>query len=142
MKSRFYYITGLIAACLSAPALAQTPAAAPQTGAGQSVAQQDPGDTIVVTGTREANRTVFESLAPVDVLNEEAIQDSASSEIGDALAILTDSQVRQLDAGRMIPGAGLGRIESLVDIFRGGGGIGERKGAGVAFGHLAGDILR
>jgi len=91
MKSRVYCITGIIAACLSAPALAQTPASAPQPDAGQAIARQEQGDIVVVTGTREANRTVFESLAPVDVLNEEAIQDSASSEIGDALAQIVPS---------------------------------------------------
>ena len=73
----------LLAAGIGAPALAQDGAA--------TTAEVDAGDEILVTGTREARRTLFETLAPVDVLSEKAIQDSASSEVGDALAQIVPS---------------------------------------------------
>ena len=64
-----------------------------------------------------------------------------SEEVRDALAVLADGEVREFDTGRMITGAGLAGIESLVDVFGGGGGVSERQGAGVVLGHLAGDVL-
>ena len=64
-----------------------------------------------------------------------------SEEVGDALAVLTDGEVREFDAGRMITGAGLAGIESLVNVFGGSRRVGERQGAGVVFRHLACDIL-
>jgi iron complex outermembrane recepter protein len=48
-------------------------------------------ERVIVTGTRDAERTLFETLAPVDVLSEAAIQQSASNEVGDALAQIVPS---------------------------------------------------
>ncbi len=43
-------------------------------------------DEVVVTGTRDAARTKFTSLAPVDVLSEKAVQGAATSQLGENLA--------------------------------------------------------
>ena len=43
-------------------------------------------DELVVTGTREAGRTQFTTLVPVDVLSREAIQSSATGQLGENLA--------------------------------------------------------
>ena len=64
-----------------------------------------------------------------------------AKQVGDALAVLADRQVRQLDAGRMITGAGLGGVEGLMDIFGGCRGVGQRQRARIVLRHLPGDIL-
>ncbi|MEO1240852.1 MAG: TonB-dependent receptor [Pseudomonadota bacterium] len=43
-------------------------------------------DTIIVTGTRAPTRTLFETLAPVDVLSADILTSSASGELTDSLA--------------------------------------------------------
>src|SRR5262245_53250447 len=43
-------------------------------------------DEVIVTGTREAGRTAFTTLVPVDVLSGEAIQASATGQLGENLA--------------------------------------------------------
>ncbi len=48
-------------------------------------------DTVIVTGTRVTGRTAFDSLAPVDVISDEALNLTASDEIMDSLAQLTPS---------------------------------------------------
>lgn len=73
----------LLAFGASLPAAAQTSAAS--------------DEEIIVTGTREASRTQFETLAPVDVLNERTLDASTSNELVDALAQVVPSfQVQRL----------------------------------------------
>lgn len=48
-------------------------------------------DEVVVTGTRDAARTQFTSLAPVDVLSEAAVKASVSPALGDSLAAIVPS---------------------------------------------------
>ncbi|MEW5688315.1 MAG: TonB-dependent receptor [Pseudomonadota bacterium] len=43
-------------------------------------------DEVVVTGTREKGRTAFTSLSPVDVISQEALQASATPQLGENLA--------------------------------------------------------
>jgi len=43
-------------------------------------------DEVVVTGTRDVGRTAFTTLVPVDVLTADAIQSSATSQLGENLA--------------------------------------------------------
>ena len=43
-------------------------------------------DAIIVTGTRTRNRTVFEALAPIDVISADELRQSASDELLDGLA--------------------------------------------------------
>ncbi|MBR9805987.1 MAG: TonB-dependent receptor [Alphaproteobacteria bacterium] len=70
------------ALCLCNSALAQT---APQ--------QEDKSvqETVIVTGTRGAPRTAFDSLAPVDVISDKAIDLTASDEVMDTLSQLVPS---------------------------------------------------
>ncbi len=79
----------LISLGLAGPAFAQDVAAEGAAASGE----------IIVTGTRDQNRTQFTSLAPVDVLSEEAIRASASSELVDTLAQIVPSfNVQRLPA--------------------------------------------
>ena len=52
-------------------------------------------DAMLVTGTRAANRTQFDTLAPVDVFSKEEIQSVASTDLKDVLAQLVPSFVVQ-----------------------------------------------
>ncbi|HEX8300986.1 TonB-dependent receptor [Sphingomonas sp.] len=52
---------------------------------GDAVPDNDPGQTIVVTGTRAANRTVADSAVPIDVISAESM---ASSGLGETNKIL------------------------------------------------------
>lgn len=52
-------------------------------------------DTLLVTGTRAANRTQFDTLAPVDVFSKEDIQAVESNDLKDVLAQLVPSFVVQ-----------------------------------------------
>jgi iron complex outermembrane receptor protein len=52
-------------------------------------------DELIVTGTREATRTQFTTLSPVDVLSEKAIKASVSSQLGDSLTQLIPSFIVQ-----------------------------------------------
>jgi iron complex outermembrane receptor protein len=55
-------------------------------GAAQAAETVDPDiEAVVVTGTRDAGRTQFTTLVPVDVLPQSAIQSSASPMLGDNL---------------------------------------------------------
>ncbi|PQA87288.1 TonB-dependent receptor plug domain-containing protein [Hyphococcus luteus] len=54
-------------------------------------AETQSGDTIIVTGTRAEGRTAFDSLAPVDVISDDALDLTASDEIMDSLAQLAPS---------------------------------------------------
>ena len=72
---------------LTSPAVAQTIAAESASDSQETAVM----DRVIVTGTRESGRTKFESLAPVDVLSEAAVQGSASAEFGDVLAQLVPS---------------------------------------------------
>ncbi len=57
------------------------------------------GDVIIVTGTRDARRTQFDTLAPIDVLSSEAIDGSVSDDLSDTLAQLLPSfNVQRLPA--------------------------------------------
>ena len=69
-----------VLAVLSAPAFAQqAPAPAPAD-------QLRTLDNVVVTGTRVADRTVAESLAPIDVITPETLQSTGTSELAAALS--------------------------------------------------------
>lgn len=74
----------LLCAAASAAALLSTPALA-QAPANQQV------EEIVVTGTRAQPRSRLESLAPVDVVSAQALQQQGTSELGAALAVAVPS---------------------------------------------------
>src|SRR4051794_30881254 len=43
-------------------------------------------DTVIVTGTRVADRTVAESQSPIDIITPEALQSTGTTELATALA--------------------------------------------------------
>lgn len=49
------------------------------------------GDTIIVTGTRVEGRTAFDSLAPIDIIADDALDATSSDELADSLAQLAPS---------------------------------------------------
>ncbi|TGX44761.1 TonB-dependent receptor [Sphingomonas naasensis] len=69
------------------PATDQVEGAAP----GDAVPDDDPGNTIVVTGTRAANRTVADSPVPIDVISSEALSSSGLGETNKILNNLVPS---------------------------------------------------
>ena len=48
-------------------------------------------DTVVVTGTRSANRTLAESLSPIDLLSADTLNNSGTPELNQALSRLLPS---------------------------------------------------
>lgn len=57
-----------------------------------ALAQDSPAiESMIVTGTRATNRTAFDTLAPIDVLAGEAIENTVSSDLSDSLAQLIPS---------------------------------------------------
>lgn len=66
-----------IAALLSAPAWAQDSA---------GTATPTALDTVIVTGTRASDRTALESSSPIDVLPQEVLQATGTTELGTALS--------------------------------------------------------
>ena len=63
------------------------------TAAAQNAPTQEPAqdpsntlDTVVVTGTRASDRTVAESLSPIDIITPEALEATGTSELATALA--------------------------------------------------------
>lgn len=88
---------------LTACALVALQFAAPATASAEEmepVAAEDAGsETIIVTGTRDARRTQFDTLAPIDVLSGKAIDNSVSNDLSDTLAQLLPSfNVQRLPA--------------------------------------------
>tara|TARA_B100000678_G_scaffold290655_1_gene304157 strand:+ start:386 stop:2800 length:2415 start_codon:yes stop_codon:yes gene_type:complete len=78
-------------------------------------------DEIIVTGTRQSARTVFDSLAPVDVLSSGAVDSTMSEDLQDSLAQLIPSY--KVERNPMADGnvfvrsatlRGLGRNQTLV----------------------------
>jgi iron complex outermembrane receptor protein len=55
------------------------------------VAEADTVETVIVTGTRDATRTQFDSLTPIDVLSAETLDVSVASELVDSLAQVVPS---------------------------------------------------
>jgi iron complex outermembrane receptor protein len=92
-----YLLAGLSSLALAAPAMAQQNPEAQQAADAQAQAQADgqanipQGQTIVITGTRTANRTVANSPVPVDVIGAEAIQNTGQTETNRILNQLVPS---------------------------------------------------
>ncbi len=60
--------------------------------------------TLIVTGTRDTERTQFDTLTPIDVISAEAIKGSVSSELVDTLAQLVPSfNVQQQPSANGLP---------------------------------------
>jgi iron complex outermembrane receptor protein len=69
-------------------ALAQT---APTTAAATPEAAGEPGNEIIVTGTRTVGRSRLDTASPVDVLNATTLRQQGSTELGAALANVAPS---------------------------------------------------
>jgi iron complex outermembrane receptor protein len=76
-------IAAVLGTCLAPSAMAQDQATAPP--ADETI------DEVVVTGTRVATRTQYESLSPVDVLPAAALQKQGTTELAEALATAAPS---------------------------------------------------
>jgi len=61
------------------------------TAAADQNSAENSGDIIIVTGTRVANRTRLDTLAPVDVISAETLAHQGTPELGTALATVTPS---------------------------------------------------
>jgi iron complex outermembrane receptor protein len=87
--TKLLLLSGLSTLALAAPAHAQQP----QTGEAADEANENPpGDqTIVVTGTRAANRTVADSPVPIDVIGSDAITNTGQTETNRILNQLVPS---------------------------------------------------
>ena len=60
--------------------------------ASQAIAQAADGiETVIVTGTRDAQRTAYDSMAPIDVLSGKALQGTVSNDLNNKLAELIPS---------------------------------------------------
>ncbi len=81
--SRSLLLAGLSSLAIAAPAQAQQNQEAVQDAPTQAQAQGDTPDqqTIIVTGTRRADRTVANSPVPVDVISAETLSHSGFTEI-------------------------------------------------------------
>jgi iron complex outermembrane receptor protein len=86
-------MTKLVNAPQSVAILCFLVSAVPAFAQNSSTGPADEGglDEVIVTGTRAAERTVFETLAPVDLLTDAAIESSISSDLTDVLAQLVPS---------------------------------------------------
>lgn len=88
---------------MTACALVALQFVAPSVAMAEEAASADAGaadaGTIIVTGTRDARRTQFDTLAPIDVLSSTAIDASVSDDLSDTLAQLLPSfNVQRLPA--------------------------------------------
>ena len=54
-------------------------------------AAAEPGATVVVTGTRVANRTALDTSAPVDIISAESLKNAGTTELNQALSIALPS---------------------------------------------------
>ena len=98
IASRATLLASLSTLALAAPVGAQTNPQAQQTAAAQAQAQVDAQgqpttneQTIVITGTRAANRTVANSPVPVDVIGADAINNTGQTETNRVLNQLVPS---------------------------------------------------
>ena len=80
-----------LGALAAVPAMAQTAPDTPQTTADAQAATAGPGADIVVTGTRTQGRTRLDSVSPVDVLSQSALQHQGTTEVAAALASVAPS---------------------------------------------------
>ena len=76
---------------IAAPAYAQANQEAAQTPQGQAQGEAPDEQTIIVTGTRRADRTVADSPVPVDVIGSDAIENTGATETNKILNQLVPS---------------------------------------------------
>src|SRR4051794_18835299 len=89
MKHRFTPEKTVLALSI-ASLFAAAPALAQETDATASAASGN-GPTVVVTGTRVANRTALDTASPVDIISAESLKTTGSTELNQALAVALPS---------------------------------------------------
>jgi len=87
MQQRFVPEKTVLALSIAALFGAIAPAQAQDSGADSASA----GATVIVTGTRVANRTALDTAAPVDIISAETLKNTGSTELNQALAIALPS---------------------------------------------------
>ena len=75
-----------LAAALAVVLGASAFAAAAQDAAAPARATANTLDTVIVTGTRVADRTVAESQSPIDIITPEVLQSTGTTELATALS--------------------------------------------------------
>ena len=85
MQQRFVLEKTVLAVSIAALFGGAAPAQA------QDGADANPGATVVVTGTRVANRTALDTAAPVDIISAETLKNTGSPELNQALAVALPS---------------------------------------------------
>jgi len=88
-KARMERTAVALAIAALCASVAQAQEATPQQAATDT--QSASGATVVVTGTRVANRTVLDTTAPIDVISAETLKNSGSTEMNQALAVALPS---------------------------------------------------
>jgi iron complex outermembrane receptor protein len=91
LSTRSLLFAGLSTVAFATPAFAQENQEAAQTPQAQAASETPDEQTIIVTGTRRADRTVADSPVPVDVIGSEAIENTGATETNKILNQLVPS---------------------------------------------------
>ena len=91
LSTRSLLFAGLSTVAFATPAIAQENQQAAQTPQAQAASETPDEQTIIVTGTRRADRTVADSPVPVDVIGSEAIENTGATETNKILNQLVPS---------------------------------------------------
>ena len=86
MQQRFVPEKTVLALSIAALFSGIAPAHAQDTGAADT-----PGATVVVTGTRVANRTALDTTSPVDIISADTLKTSGATDLNQALAVALPS---------------------------------------------------
>ncbi len=89
--SRSLLLASLSTFALTSPAIAAAQQPAPAPGPAATPPSDDPGDTIIVTGTRRTDRSVTDSASPIDVISAADLQQQPTPNMLDAVKNLVPS---------------------------------------------------
>ena len=97
-------------------------------------AQEAPTATVVVTGTRVANRTTLDTTSPVDVISADTLKTSGTTEINQALAVALISVVGAFGATlALVALSSLPPVDVLLEVTSAFGTVGLSTGITAAF---------
>lgn len=89
--ARPVFLSGVAAMAISTPAFAQDTQTAIETDAVAADQADRPAQTIIVTGTRQNDRSAADTVAPVDVVGSAELNNNADSDIGNVLRVSVPS---------------------------------------------------
>lgn len=89
--ARPVFLSGVASMAIATPAFAQDTQTAIETDAVAVPEADEPAETIIVTGTRQNNRSAADTVAPVDVVGSAELNNTADSDIGDVLRVSVPS---------------------------------------------------